>query len=210
VFTIDHVVMAVPDLDSAGDRLRRDHGLASVPGGVHPNWGTGNRIVPLGQSYIELMAVVDPAVGRDTVLGRAVLGLTADGRDRWFSVCLADTDLSDTASRLGLDVDPGGRICPDGSELRWSGAGIDDEARDAWLPFFIAWDMPPELHPGRTPILHDVDVTGIAGVEVAGDEARLADWLGPAGDSVPLRVVAGRPRVRSVELSTSGGPTLRI
>jgi glyoxalase-like protein len=210
MYSIDHVVLAVSDLDEAGERLNRDHGLASVPGGVHPGWGTANRIVPLGDAYVELIAVVDLLVGRTTVLGRALLELTADGVDRWFAVCLADTQLEATAARLGLKVEPGTRTRPDGAELRWRGAGLDDDPREAWMPFFIAWDVPAELHPGRTPIRHDTEVTGIGSIEIAGDASRLRDWLGPDGDALPLTIVDGDPGVRAVELSAGGGRTLKL
>lgn len=210
MYSIDHVVLAVSDLDEAGERMHRDHGLASVPGGVHPGWGTGNRIVPLGEDYVELISVVDPDIGRTTALGRALLALTEDGVDRWFAVCLADTDLEATAARLGLEVSPGARTRPDGAELRWWGAGLDDDSREAWLPFFIAWDVPAELHPGRTPIHHDVAVTAIANVELAGDRSHLRDWLGPDGDGLPLRLVDGDTGVRAVELSTGAGAPLHL
>lgn len=209
VYSIDHVVLAVQDLDRAGERLHRDLGLASVPGGVHPRWGTGNRIVPLGDSYIELIAVVDHEVGSSTALGRALLASSDGGRDRWFAVCLSDTDLEVTAQRLGLQVEAGSRSRPDGVELRWRGAGIDDEARDAWLPFFIAWDVPAELHPGRTAIRHEVDVAGIASVEIAGDAVRLREWLGPQG-GLPIDVSDADPQIRAVKLSLRDGTTLRL
>jgi hypothetical protein len=35
------------------------YGLASIEGGRHPGWGTANRIIPLGDAYIELVTVVD-------------------------------------------------------------------------------------------------------------------------------------------------------
>lgn len=54
---LDHVVVAVPDLDAAVDRLRRDTGLAAAGGGPQPEWGTANRIVPLGSGFLEFMAV---------------------------------------------------------------------------------------------------------------------------------------------------------
>ena len=206
MYTIDHVVMAVSDLDEAGERLRRDHGLVSVPGGVHPRWGTGNRIVPLGESYLELIAVVEPDVGSASPLVRALRERTSDGRDRWFAVCLGDPHLDATASRLGLTVEPGARTRADGVELRWRGAGIDDEAREPWLPFFITWDVLPELHPGRTPAGHAIDVSGIGSVDVAGDGFRLREWLGPGGGALPIRVVeGGAPGIRAVELARSGG-----
>lgn len=215
MYSIDHVVMAVSDLDEAGGRLHRDYGLASAFGGVHPGWGTGNRIVPLGDDYVELISVVDIEVGRTTALGCALLELTADGRDRWFAVCLADTELDATAARLGLGVESGWRTRPDGVTLRWRGAGLDDDSREAWLPFFIEWEVPADMHPGRTPMRHDVDVTGIAGVEIAGEEPRLHDWLGhdwlgPGRDALPITVVDGDSGIRAVELSTRGGALLRL
>ena len=210
MYAIDHVVLAVTDLEEAGERLHREHGLASAPGGVHPRWGTANRIVPLGQDYVELIAVVDPAGGRTTALGRALLALTRDGRERWFAVCLSDTEIEVTAARLGLTVEPGERMRPDGSRLRWQGAGIEDADRDAWLPFFIAWDVPAALHPGRAAIEHDAAVLGIARVEVAGDAGRLRAWLGPAGDSLPIDLVDGEPGVRAVVLATDGADQIRL
>jgi len=210
VYSIDHVVLAVADLDRAGERLHREHGLASVAGGTHPRWGTGNRIVPLGDCYIELIAVVDHEVGSSTSLGRALLASSADGRDQWFSICLSDTQLEATARRLGLHVEAGARRRPDGVELRWRGAGIEDEARDAWLPFFISWDVSADLHPGRTAIRHEVDVTGIASVEIAGDPARLREWLGPAGEGLPFDVSDGEPQIRTVDLLLGDGTTLRL
>ena len=211
MYRIDHVVLAVSDLEAAAERLHRDHGLASVPGGVHPRWKTSNRIVPLGDDYVELLALEDRGAGRSTRLGRALLASTDDGRDRWFAVCLADTELEATARRLGLEVEAGARSRPDGVELRWRGAGIDDEARDPWLPFFISWDVPADLHPGRAPVRHEVDVVGIAGVEIAGDAARLGAWLGRGGDPLPIRTVAGAPAgVRAVELARSDGTTIRL
>ena len=129
MFSIDHAVLAVGDLDEAGARILRTHGLASVPGGVHPRWGTANRIIPLGRDYLELIAVVDPAVADTTAFGRTLLALTADGRDQWAELCVADTDIDATAARLGLEVEAGLRTTPDGREIRWHGAGLEEDVR---------------------------------------------------------------------------------
>jgi hypothetical protein len=202
---IDHVVLAVRDLDEAADRLLAATGLDAVEGGRHPGWGTANRIVPLGDDYVELLCVVDPEVGARTTLGRALLDLTQDGRDRWFSVCMADPAIDATAARLGLTVEPGARTRPDGTQVRWRGAGIEDPARPAWLPFFIAWDIPPQEHPGRMPAAHRVAPMGIGGVEMAGDATLLQGWLG--GAEVPITCVAddGPHGVRSVEVGLADG-----
>jgi hypothetical protein len=199
---IDHVVLAVRDLDGSSERLWDEHGLRFAPGGRHPRWGTANMIAPLGDDYVELLGVVDEEMGSASVLGRTLLELSADG-DRWFSVCLADDDIDATAARLGLAVQPGSRTRPDGAEVRWRGAGIEERDEELWLPFFIAWDVPPDLHPGAAPAAHRVRAAGIAWVEVGGDEARLRDWLG--GREVPLRVVSAEPSVRAVGIRLRDG-----
>ena len=164
-------------------------------------------IAPLGPDYVELLAVVDEEVGSDTVLGRTLLELSSAG-DRWFSVCLADDGIEATAARLGLTVQPGSRTRPDGTEVRWRGAGIEERGDDLWLPFFISWDVPPELHPAAAPSEHRVPVEGIAWAEVGGDEDRLRDWLG--GADAPIRVAAGEHRVQVVALRLEGGDEILL
>jgi hypothetical protein len=71
------------------------------------------------------------------------------------------------------------------------------------MPFFLQWDVPPDLHPGRARAGHGTRVEGITRVEVGGDGARLRDWLGD--DELPIRVVEGPPGVRAVVLATADG-----
>ena len=203
-FRIDHAVLAVRDLDASARRFREEHGLRFAPGGRHPQWGTANMIAPLGDDYLELLGVVDEEVGRGTVLGRTLLELSADG-DRWFSICLADDDIEATSRRLGLTVQPGSRTRPDGTEVRWRGAGIEERGADLWLPFFISWDVPAALHPGAAPAEHRTAVERIAWAEVAGDAERLPEGLG--GADAPIRVVddGGDRRVRAVALAAPDG-----
>jgi hypothetical protein len=205
MLAIDHVVLGVRDLDVAGERLFEAHGLASVPGGRHAHWGTANRIVPLGDDYLELIAVVDADQAATTAFGRAMTELTADG-DRWFSICLASDDVDPIAARLELPVSQGARTRPDGVEVRWRGAGVEAPTRPLWLPFFITWETAAELHPARTPIEHPSGANGIDWVEVGGDRERLATWLG--GADLPIRVVDAEPEVRRVALTTVGGASL--
>jgi hypothetical protein len=200
---IDHVVLAVRDLEASAERLWEQHGLCFVPGGRHPQWGTANMIAPLGDDYLELLGVVDEDIGTGTVLGRTLMELSADG-DRWFSVCVATGEIEAVAARLGLRVEPGGRARPDGTEVRWRGAGIEERAEELWLPFFIDWDVPDGSHPGAAPAAHRVPAEGIAWVEVGGDRERLDAWLGDI--SVPIRVVhGGDPGVHVVAVAVREG-----
>ena len=56
-----NVILGVVDLATTAERLR-GVGLDVLEGGTHPRFGTRNMIVPLGRSYLELLAVEDPAV----------------------------------------------------------------------------------------------------------------------------------------------------
>jgi catechol 2,3-dioxygenase-like lactoylglutathione lyase family enzyme len=205
---IDHVLYAVSDLDDAAARWAADFGLRSVAGGVHPRWGTANRIVPLGGAYLELIGIVDPDVAARTVLGCALARFVAGGGG-WFSLCLGDVDIQTTAARLGLAVEEGSRTRPDGTVVAWRAAGIDDPDRTLDLPFFISWNVPPPLHPGAPGTVQDGSTPEIAAVEIAGDALALHKWIGPAMDRLPIRVVSGVPGIRAVELSAPGA-TIRI
>jgi hypothetical protein len=197
---LDHVVYAARDLEQAAARFRAELGLDSVPGGRHPGWGTENRIVPLGRDYVELIAIEDDAAAAGTAFGRS-LRSALDAGDGWFAVCVATDDVDAVAARLGADVEPGERIRPDGTVVRWR--RVDPAEREAWLPFFIAWDVPPALHPGRARAGHGLRPEGLAWVEVAGDADRLRAWVGE--EDLPIRVAEGPPGVRRVAIATAGG-----
>jgi hypothetical protein len=198
---VDHAVLAVADLDATASRLR-DRGLATVAGGVHPRWGTANRIASLGNArYVELLSVIDPDVASRSALGRAVSARAREG-DRWFALCLAVDDLDATAARLGLTVERGGRELPDGTTVAWRSAGIEDPVRTPDLPFFIAWDVAAGGHPGDATPSHPSGADDIAWIEIAGDPARFEAWVG--GAHLPVRVTPGDAGIVSVALHTPG------
>jgi hypothetical protein len=200
----DHVVIGVRDFDRAARRLWDDHGLASVAGGRHPAWGTGNRIVPLGPSYLELFGVVDPDRAAESDVGRALLGLLGD-EDRAVAWVVAPADLDATAARLGLEVSSGARERPEGDVLRWRSAGFQKALEDPSRPFFIAWDVPDGLHPGRMEAPHRVRPLGISWLEVGGDFAAVRGWLGPEEPGVRVGVRPGPPSILAVGIDTDQG-----
>jgi hypothetical protein len=127
----------------------------------------------------------------------------AAGGGGWFTIAAVADDLDAVASRLGLEVGSGSRTRPDGQTVRWRMAGLDDPRREAWMPFFLIWDISDELHPGRARAGHGVLATGLAWVEVGGDAERLRTWLG--GDELPIRVSDGEPGIHRVAISTADG-----
>jgi hypothetical protein len=199
---IDHLVVAVDDLEGATAAFAERTGLAVVPGGQHP-WGTANVLVPLGDAYLELAAVTDPDAARGTPFGDLMLGALARGGGvcAW---CTELDDLDETAARAGLAVEAGARERADGSTLRWRSAGMRAAAADPALPFLIAWgdprDRPGALPPARLhapwPVELQVGTTAVAlaarcggvppGVEVVAGRGIVAARIRTAGRIVAL------------------------
>lgn len=199
---VDHVIWAVDDLDSAAAQFRDEFGLASVVGGRHPGWGTANRIVPLGREYIELVAVVDRERAAGSEFGRAVLGAVSSQR-RLLGWAVETDDLEGVAERLSLDVTRGSRARPDGSTLRWRLAGVGPALSSGALPFFIAWDVAIDEHPGAARAEHRAVPSGIDWIEVVADDRGVHEWLGD--HELPLRITEGRPALAAVAVGTAAG-----
>lgn len=199
MLALDHVILGSKDPKATAGRLRREHGLGSVPGGRHEGRGTANRIVPLGPDYLEIVGVVDEDEARGDDFGRWVLEGTAAG-ERLLGWCLRTSDIDGVAGRLGLDVRRWSRTRPDGRPLDWRLAGLPEAMVEPSLPFFIQWGIPVDLHPGREPVDHDA--AGIAWVEVSGPPERIRRWLGDA--ELPIRIEEGKPGVRAVAALLGG------
>src|SRR3982074_2163324 len=152
---VDHIIWGVEDLGRAAVGVQERYGLASVSGGRHPGWGTANRIIPLGPSYLELIAVVDAGEATADPVGSGYARHieAADGLMLW---CLATDELDTIAARLDLPVEAKSRVLPDGTSLGWRLVGLPEALDNPSLPFFIEWDVPPERHPGRMQAAHAV------------------------------------------------------
>ena len=140
---IDHVVLATEDPDATAAALEARLGLAATGGGRHDALGTFNRLVWLGDAYLELVGVFDPDVAGRSWLGRPVLAALERGGGlvTW---AIAVDDLDD-ALRWGppdggltgpLD---GERRRPDGREVRWRFAR--PEGLSPTAPFLIEHDL---------------------------------------------------------------------
>lgn len=186
---IDHVIVCVPDLTGSVAAFETEHGVASVPGGRHRGHGTANRLVPLGDAYIELVAVVDPAEAENSVFGQWVAARSsspvADG------IAIATDDLDATCARLDLDPVTMSRPAETGDELRWRIAGMEQLVTSG-LPFFIEWDIDPALHPGRIRVDHPAGEVRLRRVALVGDLAQLRSWTAGTGD---LELRGGDPAV---------------
>ena len=194
---LDHVLIAVTDLEAAARDFESRHGLASVDGGRHRDFGTANRIIPLGTTYLELVAVVDQAAAAASSFGWWVdRGATDEGRLIGWAV--RTSALDEIAGRLELPIRSGSRLTPAGTELRWRSAGIDEASAEPCLPFFIEWE---EGVPYQGAV--EAPRATIARLVLEGNPERVAGWLGE--HTLPVRVIDGPAEVAAVVLSTAGG-----
>jgi catechol 2,3-dioxygenase-like lactoylglutathione lyase family enzyme len=196
---LDHVVVAVRDLDEAAARFEEDFGLTALPGGRHPGFGTANRIVPLGTSYVELMAIVDED---EPSAFASLVTRTFESGEGLGALCLRTDDIEAVATRIGTPVATSGRTRPDGVQLRWKLAGLEQTLAQG-LPFFIQWDVGPGDHPGETAVTHRSGAGELLWVELGGDPDAIADRVGE--HALDIRVTRGRSGVRAVGVGTPGG-----
>lgn len=198
---IDHVILGVVDIDATISRLRRDHGLGAVPGGVHRG-GTTNALIPLAPpTFLELLGVGDTALPDGAWLAR-----TLDGADRMIWWALGTADLHESARRRGLPVQTAEMTWPDGSTSVFHSAGMPRYP----LPFFIAFgnSLVDRLRIWRhryREAAHTCDPGAILSVEI-GDPPQCIDaWLGDHG--LPVRYATGAPPgISSVTIATARGP----
>jgi catechol 2,3-dioxygenase-like lactoylglutathione lyase family enzyme len=172
---IDHVVIAVPDLDRAGEELREALGLEASGGGTHPTLGTKNRLVWLGDTYLELLAIADPDVAADSWLGRPALEAMAAGGGLATWAVATDAIEADVAALRALGAryaDPveGRRSRPDGNTVRWRLA------------------LPGRLGPREPPFLIEHDPSSAEWT--TRDRAERATSSHPIGGPVRLSVLA--------------------
>jgi hypothetical protein len=194
--TIGNVILGVVDLDAATDRLAAE-GLDVLEGGRHERFGTRNRIVPLGSSYLELLTVEDRDLAEQSDFGRSLLARTADG-DRLTRWSIRTDRIDEVAAELDLEVDDRSRAHPDGRLLQWRSAGMAPSLADPSRPFWMQW--PDADWPGHEPAGHQAQLVGL---ELAvPDRTALDRWTLDA--DLPLVVHGGPPDLVSVTIDVDG------
>jgi hypothetical protein len=141
---IDHLVIAVADPDEAVSALESSLGLASGGGGRHERLGTFNRLVWLGDTYLELIGVFDADLAAASWVGVPTLRALASGSGlaTW---AIATDGIEEDVEALrerGSDLAepiPGERVRPDGRIVRWRLSAPARLDRDL-PPFLIEHD----------------------------------------------------------------------
>jgi hypothetical protein len=121
---IDHLVIAVADPDGAAAQLERDLGLAATGGGRHDALGTLNRLVWLGDTYLELIGVFERALAERSWIGAPTVRMLdlGGGLATWaIATDALGSDLAELRA-VGSDLaDPiaGERRRTDGAVVTW-------------------------------------------------------------------------------------------
>ena len=191
---VDHILIAVPDIEAAAARLRERFGLNTILPGGSPFPGVANAIIPLGPpAYIELVTASDPSASPEAER----IAEAAAGGDRLFTWVVELDDLGAVAARHGLDYRPD----PDAGWQTLGGVRPD-------RPFFIRYsrnraDRRAGWQTRYDEIGHAGQPGGFTFMEVGGDEAIMRDWVGEI--DVPLRFDGGEPRLAGVGIASPAG-----
>lgn len=205
---VDHVSYAA-EHDGAratADRLGKLIGVDPVDGGVHPRFGTRNIIFPLAhERYVEVVECLDHPASDKALFGQAVKARSEAGGG-WLGWVVRVADIHEVEERVGRSSVEGNRHRPDGVELRWRQLGVRGLISDPQLPYYVEWED-EALHPS---VGASTTVT-IDGLQIAGDPARVAQWLGLPADTtssvIDFTFVAphGTPGLLSVTFDTPEG-----
>ena len=176
--SLDHLVVAGPDFDTAVHWVEARLGVALVPGGRHPAWGTQNAVLPIGPScYLEVIGPEHPGALPN------LFGISALDSPRLVTWAAKSEDLALTLVQArALDIDlgarmPGRRVREDGTVLSWELTDPAAERESGLIPFFIDWkngvhpsgDGPREVelvrlvaqHPDPEPLMERLEALGV-------------------------------------------------
>jgi hypothetical protein len=148
---VDHVLLAVHDLQAGIDEFERRTGVRAQIGGSHPGRGTRNALVSLGDAvYLEIYAP-NPSDSAGPRVAEELANYTTLTPYDW---AVRSEDLDALVDSLGARtvragaIQPGSRLRPDGVRLEWRTLSVQDPSHP-FVPFFIQWGA-FSAHPATT------------------------------------------------------------
>ncbi len=197
---IDHVILAIRDLESGMREFEDLTGVKPVYGGSHPDRDTHNAIAPLsGGMYVEILA---PKDGLDAIpdFFKNFHQLTLVG----FAISVRDIErVESTVRALGLDTngtESGSRTTPNGGLLAWRLLLIN-EPESFMNPFFISWSDDSQ-HPstGQRPRCELESLKLITP-----HKKQIERILTESGGEIQFTTIVEGPRALTIELKTPNG-----
>jgi catechol 2,3-dioxygenase-like lactoylglutathione lyase family enzyme len=169
---IDHIIIGVNNLEQAATLFSQKLGLAASGGGIHPTGGTANRIIVIGDTYLELIAVHIPEEAQQSTLDRLAI------HEGYLNFVLASNDIeadSQMMTNRGTQIlgpTPGSLRAADGRTRGWSRTNIELPDLAQHYPFIIQHDSSGEerrirLAGWTTPPEHPLGATQIRSATIA-------------------------------------------
>lgn len=189
---LDHVILAVRDLDDATRRYTTLLSRSPSWRGVHPGWGTANTLFRLDNTYLELITPQG-----DGPFGRTVAAHLGQRGEGTIGLAFATSDLDRAYPQLaanGLEpppVSPGhGRDTDTGLTRRWRSVLLPEARTRGVLVIAIEHESPHRLPVASVVGSEDAVVTGIDHAVVKTSDADAAIEL--YRDRLGLRLALDR------------------
>jgi hypothetical protein len=206
--TVDHVVHAVDDLEEAAAGYA-DLGFTVTPRADHP-FGTSNRLVVVGGSYTEVVAVTSPEhlplTGFAARVAQHLLHQGAGITHVVLSSAHPETDVEALGSRATGEIFSFSRPAPqvEGAPIT---AEFDCVLVDAPsdLGMFLCHHRVPEAVWNPAAIAHRNGATAITSIRLPVEDASIADLAAVAHTPV----TDGATRIGDIEVA-SGPPAIRF
>lgn len=167
--SLDHIIIGVRDLDAAAHTFSHELGLLPSGGGIHPVGGTANRIIVIGDTYLELIALYKPEEAQESIRQRLEKG------EGYLNFVLSSDDIEADSQAirqrgvLPIGPTPGSLRSADGRSRAWQSVHIEHSDLAQHYPFIIqhdsageerrhrlaGWTTPPE-HPLGASKVHSV------------------------------------------------------
>ncbi len=169
---LDHIIIGVHDLEAAAGIFSQKLGFAISGGGKHPSAGTANRIIVIGDTYLELISVDTPAQAQQSMLARLANG------EGYVNFALTSNDLqADSAAmrQRGITIigpTRGSLSAADGRTRGWLRCAIERPDMAQRYPFLIQHDSSGDerryrLAGWQSPPQHPLGVTKVLSATIA-------------------------------------------
>lgn len=170
--SLDHIIIGVHDLGIAASIFRDKLGLVPSGGGIHPVGGTANRIIVIGDTYLELIAIYEPEEAQESIRQRLARG------EGYLNFVLSSNDIEADCQAMRqrgvtlLGPTPGSLRAEDGRSRAWMRANVERPDLTQPYPFIIQHDSAGEERRQRlagwvAPPEHPLGVTKILSVTLA-------------------------------------------
>lgn len=183
--SLDHLVLATPDLAATVAEIARLTGTRPVPGGSHPGLGTGNFLLGLGEgAYLEIIGPDPAQEAPERPRPFGIDGLT-DARLTAWAFRVDSIDAAVAAAREA-GHDPGdpremARQASNGQRLSWRLTLDLERGHIGLVPFLIDWGNAP--HPSAN--LPVVPLVGLEGVHPHPE--RIEPAIAALGAKLPVK-----------------------